>query len=51
MPTFEFNTRDITETTVTRNLEDTDVNIANNRPNKDGYTPVNFSLNLDVIVN
>ncbi|MCP4268735.1 MAG: hypothetical protein GY777_24670 [Candidatus Brocadiaceae bacterium] len=51
MPTFEYNTRDITGTTVTRNLEETDVKIANNSPDRDGYIPINFSLEPNGIVN
>ncbi len=51
MTNFEYNTRDWTENTTTRNLEDSSVNIARNRLGETGYIPVNFNLKPDVIVN
>ncbi len=51
MPTFEYNTRDITGKTASRNLEDTGLKIDNNRPDEGGYIPVNFNLKPDIIIN
>ncbi len=51
MPTFEYDSSDITGKSATRNLEDTGISLASDHHVEDEYIPVNFSLKPEILVN